>query len=277
MKKSNFFERATLFVACLSLGFVTSCTKDEERITASDTADVISESLTDSYYEDADDMSLAAVNSDGSPAGGRIATDDRFCTAVQFDGTASSGVIIINFGTGCTDPRGNIRTGAIRLDYSGGPAGNAGFQVVTTFDGYTINGVKLQGTRTIKRLPSENEAVIRHQITLSEGKATWADNSEATRSSSFVRAFNLNDLTVKLDGSAEGVNRRGKSYTMGIMETLLYKGECVIANGIYMAVKGVKTFTSGGRSLTIDYGDGSCDRIVTVKIDNAATSVTIGD
>jgi hypothetical protein len=276
MKKRSFLNRVSIFTVCLSLGLVFSCTKDDERVTSSDTADVVSESLTDSYYEDIDDMSLAAVNADGSPAGGRIASDDRFCTAIQFDGTASSGVIIIDFGVGCTDPRGNVRTGIIRLDYSNGPAGTTGFQVITSFDGYTINGIKLEGTRTIERLASDNADIVRHKITLADGKATWPDNSVATRGSSFIREFNLNDLTVKLNGEAEGMNRRGKSYTMNIMETLLYKGECVLTDGIYMAVSGVKTFTSGGRALTIDYGDGTCDRMVTVRIDNAATSFAVG-
>lgn len=275
MKTSKFIFRVVF--SAISPAFFFSCTGEEERVSPADTADVISESLVDAYFEDTDDMTLAAISSDGSPVGGRIASDDRFCTALLFDGTNLSGSVVLNFGTACTDLRGNIRSGTIRLDYADGPAATTGFTVVMTFDGYTINGVRLEGTRTIRRLVSDYSNILRHEVTLENGRVTWPDNSTSSRNSSFVRELNLNDLTVKLDGEASGQNRRGKSYTMAIAETLLYKGDCVLSDGIYMAVQGVKLFTSGGRTLAIDYGDGSCDRMVTVKIGNAATSLAVGD
>ncbi|HEX5169550.1 MAG TPA: hypothetical protein VFW11_10270 [Cyclobacteriaceae bacterium] len=271
--KTNFLMRIALF-ACIAA--LASCTKDEERVTATDTADVVSESLTDSYFEDVDDMSIVAVESDDSPAGGRVASDDRFCAGILIGegSTLASGRITIDFGTGCTDPRGNMRKGKIILEYVNGPAGNVGFTVVTTTDGYSINGVTLTGTRTIELL-SKSETSVKHEITVENGEALWPDGLTSTRESSFTREIKFDEQAVYLDGSASGTNRRGKSYTMDIDQTLIYKRSCVLSEGIYMAVKGIKSFGSEGRKLTIDYGDGACDRSVTVAIGDASSSISV--
>lgn len=257
--------------------FLASCTKDEERLTASDTADVVSESLTDAYFEDVDDMAIVAVESEDSPSGGRVAGDDRFCAGLLIgaNATTSSGKITLDFGAGCTDPRGNTRMGKVILDYSGGPAGTVGFTVETSFDNYYINGVKLEGTRTIELL-SVSQSAIKHAITVENGKATWADNSVSTRTSSFEREIDLSNQLVKLDGTASGTNRVGREYSMTINETLVYKRSCVLSDGIYMAVGGVKTFNSAGRQLTINYGDGSCDRNAIISVGDYSTSINVG-
>lgn len=273
MKTLNFFNVGLAMFTGLA---VMSCDQDEAKVTASDTSEVVSESLTDAYFEDVDDMILTAIEDENSPTGGRKTSDERFCLGLSFDGTAASGVIVLDFGIGCTDYGGNVRTGKITMNYSGGPGGSTGFTVVASLQDYTINGVQLMGTRTIKRLASTNASVVRHEITLQNGKAIWPDGTEATRQSSFIREVDLLALTVRLSGEASGTNRRGKDYAMMIVEDLIYKASCVAADGIYLAVEGVKTFNSSGRTLTIDYGTGVCDRSVTVNIDNASASVTVG-
>ena len=273
MMKTNFFTRILLFAGLVTLA---SCTKDEERVTANDTSDVISESVTDSYFEDMDDMSLTAIESEDSPAGGRVASDDRFCAGILIGSgsTLSSGKVTIDFGSGCEDPRGNIRKGKLILDYSNGPAGNIGFTVVITPEAYSINGVTLEGTRSIELL-SLTETSVKHEIIVDNGKATWPDGLMSTRESSFNREIDLDDQLVRLDGSASGTNRRGKAYEMNINETLIYKRSCILSEGIYMAVDGVKTFGSGGRELTINYGDGACDRSVMVSVGDYSASINV--
>lgn len=268
MSKPDFLKTSALTGAFLSLFFLSSCTNEEDRITATDLADVTTESLTDSYFEDLDDLSLEAAEDENSPAsGGRMASDDRFCAEVlSFEGNSESGVIVIDFGNGCTDPRGNIRTGKLNIEYSDGPVGSVGFTVEVTPDNYTINGVKLEGVRTIKRLQSSSQNVIRHEITTSSGKATWPDATVSTRESSFEREIDLTAQTISLDGSASGTNRRGRNYGMQILETLVFKKQCVVEDAIYMAVDGRKKFTTDNREVIVDYGDGTCDRQVTIQI-----------
>lgn len=283
MKFNNLFNRITLFTAVIALGLFTSC-QDNERLTGQDAEDVVTESLEDAYFEDVTDMGLAAIDDKGF-GGGRETEDDRFNECVTISvaegSTLTEGSLIIDFGEapGCTGPRGNVRTGIINVAWSNGPAGNIGFTVVYTFDGYAINGVQLEGTRTVTRIqPELGENNVRHSIILENGKATWPDGTFTTRESSFEREWvkDPQDERVTLDGEASGVNRRGRSYTMVIRETLVYRRACYLTDGIHMAVKGVKVFTVGDRKIIIDYGDGRCDRIITVTIGDLTRNVNVG-
>ncbi len=96
-----------------------------------------------------------------------------------------------------------------------------------------------------------------------------------TRESSFERKVDLTAQTVSLDGSASGTNRNQKSYTMNILETLVFKRACVISTGIYMPVSGKKKFTSDKREMFVDYGNGECDSQVNVQIGNYTRAISV--
>ena len=71
-----------------TIGLMSSC-KEEDRLTAADSQDISEEALTDSYFQDADDMGGVAVGapSDNQYSGGRVATtititDERFNGAI---------------------------------------------------------------------------------------------------------------------------------------------------------------------------------------------------
>ena len=62
---------------------------------------------------------------------------------------------------------------------------------------------------------------------------------------------------------------------MEITETLVYKRECAIGNRVFMPVAGIKVLTTENRQMTIDYGDGECDRKVTVTINGETREVEV--
>jgi hypothetical protein len=274
MKTTNLVGKFAAFAAIVIVGFASSC-KDDETVGALDVADASSESLADSYFQDADDFSITAVET-SSP--GRIAEDYRLsCADVYFGegSTSTSGTLYIDFGDGCTDSKGNVRKGKIVLAYSGTP-GQPQFEINETFDNYYINGIKLEDeSRTITRGEAP-EGSIKHTVVLIGGKATWPDASTATRNSSFTRTVTVGTGIISLTGNASGTGRRGKEYTMTIEEALIYKTAC-IEDGIYMAVDGKKVFTiDGTKQITIEYGDGTCDKTVTVTINGLTKDVTLG-
>lgn len=277
MRTNYTFNRFLFFCMSATAAFLISCADDDDTFSSSDSADVAAEAGTDAYFSDLDDMSLVAVEDSESPANsGRVASDDRYCEgsfSVDGNSNETSGIITIDFGDGCTDDSGNVRTGKVILTYSGGPANTIGFTVVITLEDYTINSVALEGTRTIERVQASSETAIKHTITLEDGKATWPDGSVVTRESSFSRE--VLDGEIMLDGSASGQNIRGRSYTMVINETLVYSVSCATSLGIYIPVEGNKTFTTSGREMTIDYGDGTCDRVVTVQTNRITATVEL--
>jgi hypothetical protein len=289
MKPSKFLKITGLPLLFFFSAFVISC-NDENRLTLKDSQDIAEDALTDSYFEDADDMSSLALQSDAATSGGATAastrqisvSDTRFCAGVVVNITMSPnstptvpvGTITIDFGAGCTDPRGNVRTGLITISFTGRRF-QPGSTVVWTTTDYTVNGVQLEGTRTLTNISGSTEESPKFQIELENGKATFPDGSVATREASFTRtwiraASPVND-ELRLDGNAAGTNRNGVAYTMVIQETLVFKRGCGFP------VSGVKIYTKEGKQITIDYGDGSCDRQVTYTVGDQTITTNVGN
>lgn len=298
MKANSFFSKAIALASIVSLGAVISCTENDLAL-QQEAADVAEDAITDYFFEDADDMtSLVMLADDGTDTGGRAAesrtitiTDPRFnCEGIVITITMDEestpnvpkGEIVIDFGEeGCTDILGNLRKGKIIINFTGRrflPEST----VVTTFDGYSINDIQLSGVRTLTNITESNVEAPKFQVELEDGKAVWPDGTEATREHclvrEWIRAVNpLNDAMVvdqcaDAEVAASGTNRRGRAYTMSIIEPLVYKRGCPIA------VEGVKQFVdvATGKVITVDYGDGNCDRIITISVDGNSRSVNVG-
>ena len=71
-------------------------------------------------------------------------------------------------------------------------------------------------------------------------------------------------------GTAEGNHRNGRGYIIEILEPLVYDRRCA-AEGVIIPVKGKKLIKHGDRQITVDYGDGRCDNIVTLINKNGRT------
>ncbi len=264
-------------------------------ITNTDEVSVENEAVTDSYFEDVDDLSMVTMASDDATMdGGKTSTGGRKiltgdlrleCADVEIELSADSekahpkGVITIDFGVdGCKDKKGNVRKGKIIITFDGRRF-LPGSSYVTTFENYSINDIKIEGVRTVTNVSGSVEEHPSFTIVVEGGKATWPDETFATRESNrkreWIRASNpLNDEW-HVTGNAAGTNRRGVSYTMEITEALVYKRECAISNHIFMPVAGVKVLTTENRQMTIDYGDGDCDRMVTITVNGESKEVEV--
>lgn len=275
----------TLF-SCNDEGIVT--------LTANDEVTVENETTSDSYFEETDDLSVLAMAGDNATvtggktqSGGRKIdiNDHRFeCADVEIQVADDSslgkpkGVITIDFGDGCEDKKGNVRKGKIIITYEGRrffPEST----IVTTFDNYSINGVTIEGVRTVTNTSGSLEEHPSFSIVVVGGKATWPDGTfatrEANRTREWIRADNPVNDEWRVTGTAAGTNRNGKAYTMEIIEALVYKRECAVSSRIFMAVAGEKVLTTENRQMTINYGDGTCDRMVTVTINGESKNIEV--
>jgi hypothetical protein len=295
--KSNTHLKSIGLATIIALAlFVASC-DDENRITKDDAADIAEDALTDSYFEDADDLgsiSLSSASSDnlsGGSASGRVRDtitinvgDTRRCigssglllTIIRYENSTldvPKGKLILDFGTECTDLRGNIRSGKLIYEYSG-TRFQPGSTLVMTPEDYFINGIKLEGTRTLTNISESTEAAPKVSIVLTNGKAIFPNGEEALREASFtrewIRATSPTDDALRIQGNASGTTRSGRSYTMDISETLIYKRNCGLP------VSGVKIFTVEGKEITIDYGTGECDRSVTYTVGDRTVTTNVG-
>jgi hypothetical protein len=259
-----------VFIAALmfTLG---ACNQDETPdFSPEDTEDASLDAIEDSYFDDADDLVGEAFAGTEGASNGKKATDERLtCATVAYEGDGTSGTLRIDFGDGCTDPRGNVRTGAIVVTHSG--AWNvAGSSWSIAFEDYTINQFQIEGSRTVT-VVSYTEELSVLDVVLVGGRVTWPDGRVATREVSRRREHerNENNLLDRLIiyGTAQGTFRNGRGYSIEILERLVYTRTCA-AEGVFIPVSGVKLVKKGVRELTIDYGDGTCDNTVTLTNKN---------
>ncbi|MEJ7645395.1 MAG: hypothetical protein WKF87_12435 [Chryseolinea sp.] len=282
---------AASLIACATLLF--SC-KEEDRLTASDTQEITEEAVTDSYFLDMDDMATVAIASpsENEYSGGRKATtititDTRFCpgtvvTIVPDENSTSlhpKGQLTVDFGMGCNDQRGNLRTGKLRFTYDKWRF-QPGSTVVTTTDNYTINGIKLEGTRTLTNINDESDESTdprKFNVLLENGKATFlAEGTTAERESDITFSlYSPGDvsedyLSIEPMSEASGTTRGGHRYQVDVFEALIYKRSCGIA------VDGIKKYVlDADKEITIDYGSGACDKSVVVTVNGTSHTVTI--
>lgn len=279
-------------IALVASVLVMSSCKDEtpQRFTLQDTADLTDEAVTEAYFQDLDDMAGVAIEapSDAQYNTGRISTsitieDHRFkcdgivVTVVPAETSNADhpkGVLTVDFGTaGCTDLKGNVRKGKLIFTYDG-KRFMPGATVVTTTDNYFINGIKLEGVRTLTNLQNSTSDAPRFNVVLQNGKAIFPNESSATRESNITWQWNRaqnpvdDNLTIESTSSASGTTRNGRTYQVDLLEDLVYKRHCGIA------VSGVKKYTlDGEKEITVDYGDGECDRAFTVTMNGVTRDI----
>lgn len=295
MKKNNGFLRIVSMGLIGAILAIASC-KDEDRLTGQDTQDISEEATTDTYYQDMDDMAGVTVSSssDTQLGEGRVAAsttitikdDDRLncsgTTITIVPGAGSTmqnpnGVITVDFGTtGCADNRGNIRMGQLKFTYTGYKF-QVGSVIKVEAINYTVNGIMLEGTRTLTNVTGSTDTSPKFNVVLTGGKATFPDGQVATRESNITWQWDrvatvalADDVLTINPASASGTTRGGRGYTVTVVEALKYKRFCG------MAVDGIKKYVlDNSKEVTIDYGDGSCDKSLTVTVNGVTRNISV--
>ncbi len=186
-------------------------------------------------------------------------------------------VITIDFGDGCEGRRGRVRSGKIIVTYEGNRRTVGSFRSVT-FENFFVDSTQVEGTRTktVTAVDAENLSIT-VDITLTGGKLTFGDGTFATREAQKTRVWEFDasgDHVTTVSGSASGVNRDGLDYSMDITEDIVFQRSCWRA-GVFVPVSGVKMFTVGESTATIDYGDGECDNLATKTQDGVSEEIEL--
>ncbi len=256
-----------LTVAALGLAvFFTACKKEESatmlpaQITAAE-----DQTTANDLYEDVDDQVDEAIETRG---GGE---DCPTVTIVPADGTYPR-TMTIDFGTdGCTGPDGRVRKGQIVVNLTD-TLSNAGAVRTATFVDFYVDDAHLEGTRTLTNMGLDangnrifTRTVVGGKITYPNGEfSSWEANHDITLVEG-ADTHTLLDNVWEVTGGATGVTRNGRAFITEITTPLVRKRIC------RWAVAGIKTLTIDGKTLTIDYGDGTCDRKATVTGSNGNT------
>ena len=225
------------------------------------------DALEDFYSEDAEDLGIIAL-SENDVEGGRSASNDPrlSCASITRSGDEESGTIVIDFGEGCEDSRGNTRRGIIRITFEGHWMTPSSFWTLQ-FVEYTINKIRIEGTRTATNVSESEDGDLAFEVALEDGSLTWPDGSVARKKFHRRRELERDENNILkrliLYGSAEGNHRNGRGFQVTILERLIFDRECS-ADGVIIPVSGKKLIQHGEREITIDYGSGECDNTVTI-------------
>jgi hypothetical protein len=278
-----------IYIILLCAAFI-ACSKKTEDPFPTDMRQAVS---TDAEFEsitnEADDLVMSALTVADAPLGRYAAlADDRIsCATLTFDSTANrvTGSVVIDFGTGCTDARGNTRIGKITITWINGRWFKVGSHITTTFQNYALNGITFTSGSgaTIHNVSS---AVSPLTWTVeSFYNLTWPDQTGANRTMHLTRQWEkaadpMNDRIIiaqakSASNAAAGTNRYSKSFSVVITTPIEYLRSCILSNKIHRPVKGIRTITyDTNKTVTFDFGNGVCDDSFTVSTTATTQKVT---
>ncbi len=277
MKKQAFFLTTLMFLVVL----LTSCDKDSEIQPIADYESVAdldelayAQHLATDIEETADEASLAPP-----PPG-----QERLRDCAEISSTAEKGVfpntITVDFGTGCTGKNGKVRKGKVIITLSDS-LHNEGATRSVSFEDYFVDDVEITGSKSWENLGiSEDGLITIHKtadmmMNFPDGTSSqWSTDRTITKSTQFVKYRKAGKVkkkiirflgTVSVAGETSGTNRAGESFSAIITESLVKSENCIWFGS------GEVELTKGEATRTLNYGDGDCDRIATVTLNDGST------
>jgi len=266
MKKLYFLGFLSLFAAC-----------DDQfpDTTERDSPVVFDEVEINAYFMDAEDMAESVLSDSDMISRTptrmdlRVADPRMECATIFLDGNERDqpATIFIDFGEGCTDNMGNVRSGRIRMEISTLER-DADNVTTTTFENYRFNNAQVTGSiLSDNRLDLENE-ILNATVRIEDGRISFDDGVYATRNAEMEKSLSLDwDLPAAwtVTGTASGRHIDGHDYYMEIEQPFYYNREC-IRSGVYVPSAGRNMFQSRFITAFIDYGENDCDREAVVHM-----------
>ncbi len=253
-----------------------SCSNDEDPVDSEASLVVVEEQFeVDATYEDTDLLTLDVLQSSG--LGLRTQSEADICASTVVTHDENAKKITIDFGTGCTSPRGIERKGKVILAYTSKNFLTPSTSIVTTFEDYYVNGIKIEGSRTITNAGFNIlTSTLILNVKIENGKLTWPDNTFATYTSTQSRTLTLgaSGYQISATGTSSGTSREGIDYTAAVTDPLLVNQECV-RTGVFVPSAGKVDFVVLGITISADMGEGDCDKTVTVSYPGGSKELTL--
>lgn len=300
-------KKLSLFTIALSALFFTACEEgaffNEDEITTEDQVaanelaayDAISETVVIASYEEIDestDLIIDAFFNTGANSAGRLERHgydkgngeayagenpehlQMACAEVTRDTTTHT--ITVDFGEGCTDAKGILKSGKIIIQYEGLPRNPGSYRTIT-FEDFFMDSIQIEGVRTVANITdtANTDNMEVRQITLEGGKMTFPDGTYITRDAAHIRTLyrgeSREESYITLTGSAAGQLQDSTTYTATILEEILISGDC----NLRVPVSGIKEFVAGDNTITIDFGDGTCDNLAEVTTNGETETIEL--
>lgn len=257
-----------LTTALFTILFATACQVDkEEDLTDEQVAQqmIVStedHTISEDAFEDVEDQVDAALETQGA---------ELECVTITADPDWQTfpRIVTIDYGNGCEGPRGRIRKGKIMVAVSDNIF-NADASRTASFIDFYIDETKIEGSRTWKNVGYDDQGNITLARTVQNGKlifpngetAEWESDALLTQTSGGGTPLNFFDNVFEITGTANGVNRNGTAYTVDIDNPLIKDKICP------WIVSGMLSLHVNNLTVSVDYGNGNCDRFATLILPN---------
>lgn len=183
--------------------------------------------------------------------------------------------VTIDFGTGCLGRDGKYRKGKIVSIYTN-PMSVPGAKVSTTFLGYQVDSLKIEGTHI-----SENTSTTNMQgwkAVVIDGKVTNVNTNRWFKWNSTKNVLQIAgngtphfpmDDVYKITGHARSINSGGGTWAALVTDPLIKKFSC------RWIVQGTVKIVKNGQEAILDYGDGRCDNLAVIIINGVRHIITL--
>jgi len=224
-------------------------TKD---LTLSDEVDLVDEEISN--------IALDVLAADEAEASGRNDYVSDYlpdCVTITTIVTSTSRTKIIDFGDGCELPNGNVLAGIITISYTNDMEASTKTLSVT-LENFFFNAISIEGSKTIVRsLPEGGNPIATKTVNLF---ALWPDGESisysANKTREWIEGFGTGfwgDNVFLLTGNATFVNLAGVEFSKNITTPLRREWAC------RFIVSGVLEVSRDTHTISLDFGDGSCD------------------
>lgn len=284
---------AVVFAACKKDDNNSAATQAEKQEYATNTsqADAESDAVFDDVFNNVMGVnSEVAVGGTGvfgraatSPINGKeYGTDSSTCFTVAFNKLNGSNAfplqVVIDFGAGCTGRDGRTRRGKILIVYTGRlilPGNSA----TTTFEGYYLDSIKVEGTHKVTNTSTQDKRsftieVSNAQLTRPNGNySTWNSARTITQTGGVATLLDLTDDVFSITGQASGTLKKGDrtyQWEAAITSPLIKKLICRWIS------QGTITISHNNTPVgVLDYGTGQCDRKATLTVNGVILEISL--
>ncbi|WP_276480335.1 hypothetical protein [Paraflavitalea pollutisoli] len=221
----------------------------------------------------------SAQPSSGNKENGENDTPCFVASFTKLNGTNAFPLqVTIDFGTGCTGKDGHTRKGKVIIVYSGHLL-LPGSSATTTFDGYSIDSFKVEGTHKATNTSTQDKRSFKIEVTgakLTKPNGnfnTWGSTRTLTQTAGVSTPLNLSDDVFEVTGQATGALQLGSqsySWQADITTPLIRKFTCPFIP------QGTISISRDGKIIgVLDFGTGQCDRKAALQVNGVVFEISL--
>jgi len=252
-----------------------SCKKEEEKNNNNNQTEAaelsVANNIAETLYDDVFDVVLQDGQSNN------VAGRGNSCATVTLSNTDPDTypkTMTIDFGTGCTSTNGLTRKGKIIATLSG-RIRTAGTSIAISFENYSVNDYKLEGSFSITN--NSDNAGLSFTTQTTNGKLTYPggatfythSGTHTLTQTGGAGTVTFLDDSFSFTGNGTTSSSAGNSLSTSIITPLVKNATCM------NIVSGVEQFTYNNISGTLNFGDGSCDNLALLTIGSYQQTVLL--